>query len=200
VVGWVDLRSPQLEQRLAHYAKFERLKGFRHILQAETPEFMLQHSFLNGIGLLKKYHFTYDILIFPQHLPAAVQLVKQFPDQPFVIDHIAKPYIKDGMIDGWKKDMAAIAQYPNVLCKISGMVTEAAMRQWKTTDFTPYLDVVTECFGVERLMYGSDWPVCLCAGSYQQVLGIVKNYFAGFSADEQQSVFAQNAAAFYQLT
>lgn len=200
VVGWVDLRSDKLEDRLAHYAQFKKLKGFRHVLQGEAPEFMLQPSFLEGIGLLKKHHFTYDILIFPQHLAAAIELVKQFPDQRFVIDHIAKPYIKDKLIDEWKKDIASIARLPNVHCKISGMVTEADMRHWKTTDFTPYLDVVTESFGVERLMYGSDWPVCLCAGFYQQVLGIVQNYFAGFSAAEKQSVFSKNAAAFYQLT
>ncbi len=200
VVGWVDLRSGMLEERLAHYAQFKKIKGFRHVLQGETPAFMLQPSFLQGISLLNKYHFTYDILIYPQHLPAAIELVKQFPDQAFVIDHIAKPYIKDGLIDEWKKAMTAIARYPNVHCKISGMVTEADMRQWKTTDFTPYLDAVTEYFGVERLMYGSDWPVCLCAGSYQQVLHIVKDYFAGFSADEQQAVFAKNASVFYQLT
>ncbi len=200
VVGWVDLRSGTLEERLALYAQFKKIKGFRHVLQGEMPEFMLQPSFLQGIGLLNKYHFTYDILIFPQHLPSAIELVKQFPDQHFVIDHIAKPYIKDGLIDEWKKDMAAIAQYPNVFCKISGMVTEADMRQWKITDFTPYLDTVTESFGVGRLMYGSDWPVCLSAGSYQQVLGIVQNYFSGFSAEERKAVFARNAAAFYQLT
>lgn len=200
VVGWVDLRSPQLHQRLTHYAQYKKLKGFRHILQGEAPEFMLHPSFLEGIRQLHKYHFTYDILIFPQHLSAALQLVKQFPDQAFVIDHIAKPYIKAGLIDEWKRGMALMAQYPNVLCKISGMVTEANMQHWKEADFTPYLDAVTECFGVNRLMYGSDWPVCLCAGSYQQVLGIVQNYFAGFSADEQQAVFAGNAASFYQLT
>ena len=168
--------------------------------RGEAPEFMLQPSFLKGIGLLNKYHFTYDILIFLQHLQAAIELVKQFPDQPFVIDHIAKPSIKDGLIDAWKKNMAAIAQYPNVHCKISGMVTEADMRNWKQADFTPYLEAVTELFGVERIMYGSDWPVCLCAGSYKQVLGIVQNYFAGFSAGEQQSIFSKNATAFYNLS
>lgn len=200
VVGWVDLRSPQLEQRLAHYAQHKKLKGFRHILQGEAPEFMLQPSFLEGIQQLHKYNFTYDILIFPQHLSAALQLVKQFPDQAFVIDHIAKPYIKAGLVEEWKRGMALMAQYPNVLCKVSGMVTEADMQQWKEADFTPYLDAVTESFGVNRLMYGSDWPVCLCAGSYRQVLDIVQHYFAGFSADEQQAVFAGNAASFYQLT
>ena len=159
VVGWVDLRSDNLQQRLEHYAQFKNIKGFRHILQGEEPAFMLQASFLKGIGLLQRFNFTYDVLVFPKHLKAALQLVKQFPDQPFVIDHIAKPYIKGGIIDGWKEDIAAIAQYPNVHCKISGMVTEADMRNWKQADFTPYLDVITNSFGIDRIMYGSDWPV-----------------------------------------
>ena len=200
IVGWIDLRAGNLEDRLEHYGQFPAIKGFRHILQAEEPEFMLQSSFRNGLGLFKYYDFTYDILIFPKHLPAALQLVKQVPDVQFVIDHIAKPHIKDGLIDEWKKDMEAIAQYPNVHCKISGMVTEADMRNWKQADFTPYLDVVTAAFGINRIMYGSDWPVCLAAGSYTAVMGIVKEYFAAFSANEQQIFFSKNASAFYHLT
>ena len=200
VVGWVDVRSDNLVQRLEHYTQSKKLKGFRHVLQGEEPAFMLQPSFLKGIGLLQQFNFTYDILIFPKHLQAAIQLVKQFPDQQFIIDHIAKPYIKDGLIDEWKKDIRAIAQFPNTHCKISGMVTEADMRNWKPADFTPYLDVVTEAFGINRIMYGSDWPVCLAAGSYKKVIGIVKNYFSSFSLNEQQAFFSKNAQAFYHLT
>jgi len=199
VVGWVDLRAANLRQKLEHYAQFRPVKGFRHILQGEEPAFMLQPDFIKGIGLLAKFNFTYDILIYPQHLQAAAALVQQFPDQPFVIDHIAKPFIKDGVIDGWKKDITAIAQYPNVHCKLSGMVTEADMRNWKPSDFTPYLDVVTEAFGINRLMYGSDWPVCLVAASYKDMMDIVKNYFSSFTAGEQQAVFRTNATAFYHL-
>ncbi|MEO5683160.1 MAG: amidohydrolase family protein [Chitinophagaceae bacterium] len=199
VVGWVDLRAPGIEKRLVHYQQFQKLKGFRHILQGEDPVFMLQPSFVNGIAALHKYNFTYDILIFPQHLNAARELVKQFPDQQFIIDHIAKPFIKDGLRDAWETGIKAIAQYPNVYCKISGMVTEADMRNWNETDFAPYLDVVTTAFGINRIMYGSDWPVCLAAGSYEEVIGIVRKYFASFSAEEQQKVFSKNAAAFYQL-
>jgi len=200
VVGWVDLRATNLQQRLEHYKQFGKLKGFRHILQGEEPAFMLQPAFLKGIGLLRQFNFTYDILIFPKHLPAALQLVKQFPDQPFVIDHIAKPYLKDGLLDEWEKDLRAIAAYPNVHCKISGMVTEADMRNWQPADFTPCLDKVTVAFGINRILYGSDWPVCLAAGSYQRVMGIVKDYFSSFSADEQQAFFSKNATAFYHLT
>ncbi len=199
VVGWVDLRADNVQSRLEHYAQFKVLKGFRHVLQGEEPAFMLQPSFLNGISLLKQFNFTYDILIFPKHLEAALQLVKQFPEQAFIIDHIAKPYIKAGLIDEWKKGMNAIAQYPNVHCKVSGMVNEADMRNWKEPDFTPYLDVVTNAFGINRIMFGSDWPVCLCGGAYKKVMGIVQKYFSSFSANEQEAFFSKNAKAFYHL-
>lgn len=200
IVGWVDLRAADIEDRLAYYAQSERIKGFRHILQGEMPSFMLQPDFLRGLALLDKFNFTYDILIFPEHLPAALELVKQFPHQSFIIDHIAKPHIKSKQIAEWKKDIAAIAQYPNLHCKISGMVTEADMRNWKEQDFWPYLDVVTAAFGINRIMYGSDWPVCLAAGSYSAVLAIVKNYFSSFSDAEQQLFFGKNASAFYHIT
>lgn len=200
VVGWVDLRAGNLADRLEHYGAQKEIKGFRHILQGEEPSFMLQSSFINGIAKLSAFNFTYDILVFPKHLEAVLQFVRQFPHQPFVIDHIAKPYIKTGAIDQWKKDMAAIAQFSNVHCKISGMVTEANVRNWKESDFRPYLDAVVELFGIKRIMYGSDWPVSLSAGSYASVLNIVKNYFAGFSPNEQELFFGKNAAAFYHLT
>ncbi|NJE06879.1 amidohydrolase, partial [Thermococcus sp. M36] len=130
------------------------VKGFRHVLQAQEPEFMLQPNFLRGIAALKQFNFTYDILIFPKHLQAAIELVKQNPSQPFVIDHIAKPYIKAGLIDEWKKDINTIAQYQNVYCKISGMVTEADYNNWKQEDFTPYIDAVVEAFGTKRILFG----------------------------------------------
>ncbi|MEP6747548.1 MAG: amidohydrolase family protein [Bacteroidota bacterium] len=200
VVGWVDLMAAGVADRLEHYAQFKNIKGFRHILQGEEPGFMLQPAFKRGVGLLKWYNYTYDILIFPKHLAASLELVKQFPDQQFVIDHIAKPHIKNGLIGEWKKDLTAIAQYPNVHCKISGMVTESDMRNWSASGFTPYLDAVTEAFGINRIMYGSDWPVCLAAGSYSAVFDIVKDYFATFSGSEQQLFFGHNASAFYHVT
>jgi len=200
VVGWVDLRADSIQDRLAYYAQFPAIKGFRHVLQGEAPAFMLQPSFVRGIAALQSFNFTYDILIFPQHLQAAIELVKQFPDQPFVIDHIAKPYIKAGFIDEWKKDIQSIAKYNNVHCKISGMVTEGDFTQWKKADFAPYLEVVTAAFGVKRLLFGSDWPVCLSAASYEQMISIVREYFASFSADEQALLFGKNATEFYHLS
>lgn len=199
IVGWVNLRADDINEKLAEYKKNNAIKGFRHVLQSEEPAFMLQPNFLRGIKALKNYNFTYDILIFPKHLQAAIKLVKQNPEQKFVIDHIAKPYIKAGLIDDWKRDMLAIAQYENVYCKVSGMVTEADYQLWQPANFTPYLDAVVEAFGTKRIMFGSDWPVCLVAASYQQMLGIVQDYFSAFSSDEQAAFFGRNAEIFYNI-
>ncbi|MBL7739557.1 MAG: amidohydrolase family protein [Chitinophagaceae bacterium] len=200
VVGWVDLCSPQVEERLTYYSQFPKMKGFRHVLQGEKDRaFMLQPAFMKGIRLLKKYHFTYDILIFPDQLQHTLEFVKAFPEQPFVIDHIAKPYIKDKKTDEWRKDMEAIAEHENVHCKISGMVTEADWKQWKNEDFTPYIEAVVNAFGAKRIMYGSDWPVCLVAASYEKMLEIVKEYFASFTQNEQELFFGGNAITFYHL-
>ena len=200
VVGWVDLQADNIEARLAHYQQFEKLKGLRHVLQGEPQrDLMLQPRFKKGISLLSKFGFTYDILIFPDQLRFAKELVKEFSQQAFVIDHIAKPYIKDKKTDEWEVDMQAIAQHDNVYCKISGMVTEADWQTWKIDDFKPYLDIVVNSFGTSRVLFGSDWPVCLVAGSYEKVLEIVKNYFNPFSAQEQDLVFGENAVKFYNL-
>jgi L-fuconolactonase len=199
VVGWVELSAENISDRLAHYKQHNIVKGFRHVLQAQDPSFMLQPSFLNGIAALQSFNFTYDILIFPKHLPAAIELVKQFPNQRFVVDHLAKPYIKAGLIDEWKKDLQLLAHLENVYCKISGMVTEADYNNWLPGDFKPYLDVVTEAFGTKRIMFGSDWPVCLVAASYGDMLAIVRDYFAAFSRSENQDFFGNNAARFYNI-
>ena len=199
VVGWVDLRAEDIRERLSHYQHAKIVKGFRHILQGEDPAFMLRYDFLKGIAALHEFGFTYDILIFPKHLPAALELVKQFPDQLFVIDHMAKPFIKLGLIEEWKKCIVAIAQFPNVYCKVSGMVTEADLKNWKKEDISPYLDIVVNYFGIKRLLYGSDWPVCLVAGSYEKMMGLVRDYFSYFSGTEQELIFGRNASQFYQL-
>lgn len=199
VVGWVDLMADNVEERLAVYSKNKWLKGIRHIVQSEPDDFMLRADFQHGISKLAQFGQVYDILVFPTQLPASIALAEKFPDQAFVLDHIAKPYIKDGKIDGWKEDIRQLAQFPNVHCKVSGMVTEADWANWKPEDFTPYLDVVFEAFGTDRIMFGSDWPVCLVAADYQQGLGIVEGYIAGLSADEKASVMGINAQKFYNL-
>jgi L-fuconolactonase len=200
VVGWVDLQADDIKDRLAKYKSIPVIKGFRHVLQGETQrDLMLQPSFKRGIAALQQFGFTYDILIFPDQLKFCRKLVAEFPDQKFVIDHLAKPGIKNGEIEEWKNEMNLMAAYPNVYCKISGMVTEADWKNWKDEDFKPYLDVLVDAFGVERLMYGSDWPVCLLAGSYEKVMSIVINYFSSFSPEEQDQIFGLNAKHFYKL-
>ena len=199
VVGWVDLCNPAIEERLAYFRQFPLLKGFRHVLQGEEPAFMLQPDFLRGIGLLKKYQYTYDLLILPRHIPAAIELVKLFPEQSFVVDHLAKPLIKNGIIEDWATNIQMLAKQSNVSCKISGMVTEADYLQWKQTDFIPYMDIIVEAFGVDKIMFGSDWPVCEVAASYGEVLSIVKTYFAKFSQQEQVKFFGENASRFHHL-
>ena len=198
-VGWVDLCSADIEDRLAYFKQYGALKGFRHILQGEDPSFMLQEHFMRGIGMLDKFGFTYDLLLFPKHLPAALQLVQRFPHQPFVIDHLAKPYIKDGLLDQWQNDIGLLAAHDNVYCKVSGMVTEADWKRWTKADLYPYMDVGVQAFGTNRLMFGSDWPVCLVAASYKVWIDTVREYFSGFTTDEQEQLFRNNAVSFYHL-
>lgn len=200
IVGWVDLQADDIEERLEKYKSVPFVKGFRHVLQGEPQrDLMLNPNFERGIEALQQHGFTYDILIFPDQVKFSAELVASFPEQKFVIDHIAKPYIKRKEIDEWKKDMEKIAKYENLYCKISGMVTEADWKGWKKEDFTPYLDVVVNAFGANRILFGSDWPVSLVAASYEEMLAIVKDYFASFSKEEQDRFFGLNAIRFYNL-
>jgi L-fuconolactonase len=201
VVGWVDLQSPEVGEKLAHYKRFPKMKGFRHILQGEKDRaLMLKPAFQRGIGALRQFGYTYDILIFPDQLGYTRDFTAAFPDQPFVIDHVAKPYIKDGSLTAeWKAAIRAVAAQENVYCKISGMVTEADFKNWKPEELYPYIDTVVEAFGPGRIMFGSDWPVCLVAASYQQWYELLKDYFSRFSATEQSAFFGGNAIQFYNL-
>jgi L-fuconolactonase len=200
VVGWIDLRGENITSRLNYFSQFKKLKGFRHIVQAESDEnFLLREDFCNGIAQLEKYNFTYDILILPKHLAVAFEFVKKFPNQKFVIDHLAKPNFKQSDFSDWEKGIRQIAACPNVFCKVSGLVTEADWKNWKASDFTYCLDVVTEAFGMNRLMFGSDWPVSLLAASYKESYSIVEHYFSKFSEEEQQRIWGLNAIAFYNL-
>jgi L-fuconolactonase len=202
IVGWVDLQHQDVEFRLEWYKEaYPKLKGFRHILQSERDRaLMLKPAFKRGIGSLKKFGYTFDILIFPDQLGYTREFVASFPDQPFIIDHIAKPYIKDRFItEEWKDAIRAVAAFPNVSCKISGMVTEADWKNWKPEHFRPYMETVVDAFGPGRIVFGSDWPVCLVAAEYAQVVGIVEDYFAGFSAEDRAAFFGGNAERFYGL-
>lgn len=200
VVGWADLRADDLETVLETYKEHDKLKGFRHVVQGEEDvNFLLRPDFLRGISLLEKYHYTYDILVFPHQLGAVLEFVREFPNQKFVIDHIAKPYIKDGFYDGWAVLMKEIGQYENVYCKLSGMITEADFNTWTPEHIHPYMDLVLEVFGTERTMFGSDWPVCLTAGNYKQVKMLVTNFIVKTSTIEQAAIMGWNAIKFYNL-
>jgi len=198
VVGWVDLRSKDLPVQLDRFAANRKLVGVRHIVQAEADDaFMLREDFRRGISQLGERGLTYDLLVYPRQLPAAVRLASQFPNQPFVLDHIAKPEIAKGVLAPWEQDVRRLANLDNVWCKVSGMVTEAKWRGWKAEDFRPYLDVVFEAFGAERVMIGSDWPVCTVSGDYAATMEIVKQYLKQFSPVLQEAVLGGNCARFY---
>ncbi|MEO6229114.1 MAG: amidohydrolase family protein [Ferruginibacter sp.] len=200
IVGWVDLQAANILERLAFYSSFKKIKGFRHVLQGEADRaLMLKPAFMHGISQLENFGFTYDILVFPDQLIHVEKFVQHFPNQKFVIDHIAKPNIKEGGITEWSKQMLAIAAHKNVYCKISGMVTEANWSNWKMDNFAPYLDTIVQAFGTDRIMFGSDWPVCLVAASYEQVLQIVTEYFANHTQQERDQFFGLNAIEFYNL-
>ncbi len=197
VVGWVDLRAPKVGADLAELARHPRFVGVRHVVQEEADDFMLGAGFQRGIGELRAHGLTYDILIAQRQLPSAIALAKRFPGQPFVLDHMAKPAIKAGTLSPWREQIRELAQAPNVLCKVSGMVTEADRKAWQPADIRPYLDVVSEAFGADRLMFGSDWPVCLLAADYARVFALVRDYLAPLPAEAQAKVLGGNAARFY---
>ena len=200
IVGWVDLRAENIEKVLEKYSTSKILKGFRHVVQGEPDHnFLLRPNFSRGISLLEKYNFTYDILVFPHQLGSVLEFVKKFPNQKFVIDHIAKPYIKDGYFEGWATMMTAIGKHENVSCKMSGMVTEADYNKWTPEQIHPYMNTVLEAFGSKRILFGSDWPVCLVAGNYSKIKKLTTDFISEFSQIEQNSIMGNNAIEFYNL-
>ncbi|MGD2035822.1 MAG: amidohydrolase family protein [Bacteroidales bacterium] len=200
VVGWVDLCSPEVEEQLIQFSGHPKLVGVRHVIHDEPDDnFILRKDFLNGIARLKKFGLTYDILIFPRHLPNAIQFVSRFPEQLFVLDHIAKPLIKHKKVSPWREDIEKLARSKNVYCKLSGMVTEANVKNWDQENLIPYLDIIFAAFGPDRLMIGSDWPVCRVAGLYKQVMKVVLDYIETFSDEDKNKILGENAIRVYQL-
>lgn len=200
IVGWVDLRAENIENVLEKYSTDKIVKGFRHVVQGEADHnFLLRPNFSRGISLLEKHNFTYDILVFPHQLGSVLEFVKKFPHQKFVIDHIAKPYIKDGYFEGWATMMTAIGKHENVSCKMSGMVTEADFNIWTPEQIHPYMDTVLEAFGSKRILFGSDWPVCLVAGNYSKIKKLTTDFISQLSKIEQNSIMGNNAIEFYNL-
>lgn len=200
IVGWVDLRAENIENVLEKYSTDKIVKGFRHVVQGEADHnFLLRPNFSRGISLLEKHNFTYDILVFPHQLGSVLEFVKKFPHQKFVIDHIAKPYIKDGYFEGWATMMTAIGKHENVSCKMSGMVTEADFNIWTPEQIHPYMDTALEAFGSKRILFGSDWPVCLVAGNYSKIKKLTTDFISQLSKIEQNSIMGNNAIEFYNL-
>ena len=200
VVGWVDLRSPALREQLENYAPRPKLVGVRHVVHDEPDDhFMLLPEFRRGIAALREFNLAYDLLLFPRHLPVAVKLVEEFPQQPFVLDHIAKPAIREGQVSPWQEDLKRLGAFPNVFCKLSGMVTEAKWKGWRADDFDRYLDIVIGAFGEDRVMIGSDWPVCTLSGEYAQTMGIVIEYVDQFPSQVRESILGGACVRFYGL-
>jgi L-fuconolactonase len=200
VVGWIDLCSPEAASQLKKFAEHPKLVGIRHIVQGEPDErFLLRSDFLRGIALLDGFNLAYDILIYTQHLPVAAEFVERFPKQRFVLDHLAKPPIKRCELEPWAGGIRRLAEFPNVLCKLSGLVTEADWQGWKPEQIHPYLDVAFEAFGPKRLMIGSDWPVCLVAASYSRAVNVVKEYVDRHHPDSREDVLGRNAQRFWRL-
>ncbi len=200
VVGWVDLRSDNVEERLQEYQKNSLMKGFRHVLQGESNRaLMLDPNFKQGLKLLPKYNFTYDILIFPDQLKYVDEFFASNEAMPMLLDHIAKPNLKTGDFAEWKKDIQKLAAYKHLYCKVSGLITEADWHNWTYLQIKPCLDIIFDTFGVDRLMFGSDWPVCNLAGGYDKMLSVVKQYTAQLNENEQAKFWGENATKFYNL-
>ncbi|WP_420154895.1 amidohydrolase family protein [Siphonobacter sp.] len=200
VVGWVDLRSETLSERLDYFKAFPKLKGFRHVVQAEPDDlFLLRTEFMEGVRTLGEYGYTYDILIYPKHLPVARELATRLPYNRFVVDHGAKPLIKQGELEKWTADIQSLGKRENVCCKVSGLVTEADWEKWSLKQLRPYLDVIFESFGTSRTMFGSDWPVCLVASAYERWVEILNEYMEPFSETEKAQFWGITATEFYSL-
>ncbi len=199
VIGWLDIKANDFEERLIFFKKNRLFKGLRHIVQDEKNDFLLNPEFQNGISKLSKFDLTYDLLIYPKQLYPAIELVKKFPNQTFILDHIAKPNISKKINQEWIYNIKSLSNYQNVYCKISGMVTETEDYKWEIDNFNPFLDVIVNSFGVDRLLFGSDWPVCLLAGKYKDILNIVTNYFKKYSERDQKKILGENAIKVYNI-
>ena len=199
VVGWIDLQNENIEERLDYFSQYTIIKGWRHIVQEEPDDFLLRPTFLRGISALQQYNYTYDVLIYHRQLKAVLEFVTKFPEQKMVIDHCAKPDIAGKKIDEWAVLMKEIAKHPNVYCKLSGLFTEAKWKQWSPAEFYPYLDIVFNAFGTDKLLFGSDWPVILLSGMYVQWKSLLEKYMEDFNIDEKGKIFGKNAMRFYNL-
>ncbi len=201
VVGWVDLASEQCEPQLLEFKDHPKFVGIRHVTQDEPDDdFIVRPEILRGLKVLERHRVPFDLLFYVKHLKHAVRLAREFPELPLVLDHLAKPRIKDAAVDDWQAHFQAAARFPNVYCKLSGMITEANWRDWRPADLKPYVQTALESFGPERCMFGSDWPVCELAGSYEQVHAALVEALGPLSAAESAAIFGGTARRFYGLS
>ena len=201
VVGWVDLKGPECESQVLLMKECPKFVGVRHVTQDEPDDdFIVRDDVLRGLGVLEKHGVPFDLLFYVKHLKHAVTLAERFPSLPMVIDHLAKPRIKDQAFDDWEPAFRAAGRYPNVFCKLSGMATEASWDHWTADDLTPYVRIAFDVFGPERLMFGSDWPVCELAGTYEEVYEALHCALGAISASERAMIFGETAARFYGLS
>ncbi|UKT65393.1 amidohydrolase family protein [Pedobacter mucosus] len=200
IVGWVDFLNPNLDERLTYWDSFKKIKGWRHILQAENTDFILNKTLISGIKQLKKYDYTYDLLVYHNQLPHIINMVDQIPDQPFVLDHCGKPDVKSQDFSAWAENIKILAENPNVHCKVSGLLAEADWKNWKEIEIFIAFDIIFENFGPSRIMYGSDWPVMLISRPYHDWFNLVRKYAERFSSSERKLIFEDNAKAFYSLS
>ena len=200
VVGWVDFKAPDISDRLAQWRERQLLKGFRAIMQGQPDEkYLTNRTFIEGIHKLAGTGFTYDLLVYHDQLTSLIRFTERFPDQSFILDHIAKPDITNGRIKPWKEHMKTLAQHPGIYCKLSGMITEADWKNWRYDDLAPYLEIAGECFGTDRLCFGTDWPVCLLAGGYQTVKGVLDRFLGQVTEAERENIWGNNARKFYNI-
>jgi L-fuconolactonase len=199
VVGWVDLRSPDAARQIESAARDPRLVGLRHVVQDEADDFLLREDLGRGLAHLARHDLVYDILIYARQMPAAIQLAERLPAQTFVLDHLGKPAVSKREREPWTTHLRLLAARPNVSCKLSGLVTEADWTRWRPMEVTPYLNTALEVFGVERVMFGSDWPVCTLAASYEQWLELVAGWSSTLTPAERDAVFGTTAARIYGL-
>lgn len=200
VVGWVDLMSPLVDAQLDELSAHSKFKGVRHLVESEpNDDWLIQPAVLSGLRQLSRYRLSYDLLVHTRHLKYVPQVVEAVPELSFVIDHLAKPPIANNEINEWKQALKPLASYPNVHCKLSGLVTEANWTSWQTDDLRPYVEYALELFGADRLMFGSDYPVCLLAASYDRVLDAFQEILEPLSDADREKIFSNNAAKFYRL-
>jgi L-fuconolactonase len=200
VVGWVDLTSPRVEDQLAEFLRHPKFKGVRHLVESEpADDWLVQPSVLGGLKVLASHGLAYDLLVHTRHLGHVLTVAERCPDLRLIVDHMAKPPIASAEITAWSHGLKAVAQIPGIHCKLSGLVTEADHRAWTTADFPPYVECALDWFGPERMLIGSDWPVCLLAAGYKRVMGAYQELLAGLNDDQRQRILAGNAASFYRL-